>query len=97
MIVRKKELLTILKERTGFSKRSLDSVLQALVDIICENEKVFLFPVGTFKHRKVNLRKYTNPKTGQSFYPDRPFVTLSFKPSIATKRIIRETYKDLSE
>lgn len=65
----KTELVDLIKEKTGITKKDIKEVIDATTDIIAESlekgEKVSLVGFGTFltSHRKERVGK--NPQTGE--------------------------------
>ena len=66
----KTELVTVLAERTGLSKKNAEEVLTATLDIITETlvegEKVQLVGFGSFKVRERAARMGRNPRTKEA-------------------------------
>lgn len=65
----KAELVEVLAEKTGASKKSAEESLNTLVEVIKEElsngGKVQLVGFGTFETRKRAARKGRNPQTGE--------------------------------
>lgn len=65
----KAELVEVLAEKTGASKKSAEESLNTLVEVIKEElsngGKIQLVGFGTFETRKRAARKGRNPQTGE--------------------------------
>lgn len=65
----KSELVATLAEKTGLTKKSAETSLNALVEIITDElkngGKIQLVGFGTFETRKRAARKGRNPQTGE--------------------------------
>lgn len=65
----KSELVAALAEKTGLTKKSAETSLNALVEIITDElkngGKIQLVGFGTFETRKRAARKGRNPQTGE--------------------------------
>lgn len=80
----KSEIMEIVHERTGFSKKRSAEVVSLVLDIVAEavenGEKVKISGFGNFEVRRKKERSGRNPKTGEEVViPERH--VLAFKPS----------------
>jgi nucleoid DNA-binding protein len=69
-VVTKTELINQLKEKTGFTKAGIDTLLAAFADTVREEvlqhgKEIRIRDFGTFKLREIAPRKGRNPKTGE--------------------------------
>ncbi len=69
MVMGKKEMTTIIAEKTGFSKKQAAQFIDVFTETVSENltagEKVQLTGFGTFLTRKSKARQGRNPGTGE--------------------------------
>ena len=84
----KQELITATAEKTGFSKKDTEAVLNAALETISkameENEKVQLVGFGSFEVKERAARIGRNPKTKEPI--EIPATTVPvFKPGKALK------------
>lgn len=67
MAIGKKELVDLVKEKTGGSKeqaqKALEAVLESISDSLQKGEEVRLIGFGTFASQRSEARKGINPKT----------------------------------
>ena len=65
----KTELISVVAEKTGFSKKDADKAVAAVLDSISEalagGEKIQLVGFGTFEGRDRAAREGKNPATGE--------------------------------
>ncbi len=65
----KTELISVVAEKTGFSKKDADKAVAAVLDSISEalagGEKIQLVGFGTFEVRDRAAREVKNPATGE--------------------------------
>ena len=65
----KTELISVIAEKTGFSKKDADKAVAAVLDSISEalagGEKIQLVGFGTFEVRDRAAREGKNPATGE--------------------------------
>ncbi len=80
----KADIVEVVHNRTGFSKKesseAVESILDILKEILEEGEKIKLSGFGNFVIRNKEVRKGRNPKTGQEMEISARSV-LTFKPS----------------
>jgi integration host factor subunit alpha len=80
----KADIVEVVHNRTGFSKKesseAVESILDILKEILEEGEKIKLSGFGNFVIRKKEVRKGRNPKTGEEMEISARSV-LTFKPS----------------
>ena len=66
----KTELISVVAEKTGFSKKDADKAVAAVLDSISEalagGEKIQLVGFGTFEVRDRAAREGKNPATGET-------------------------------
>ena len=84
----KAELVTIIAEKTGFTKKDatqfIDAFLQTVEEKLAEGERVQLVGFGTFMAREKESRQGRNPATGQKI--EIPAMTVPvFKPGTGLK------------
>ena len=87
------ELVSAIAEQTGATKKSVDEVLSAFIDVVSaelkKGEKIQLVGFGTFETRKRAARKGINPQTKQEIKI--PACTApAFKPGKALKDIVNK-------
>jgi DNA-binding protein HU-beta len=65
----KDELITAIAAKTGFNKKSaqeaLDAVLETIMDVVRDGDKVAIGGFGTFLLIERKARKARNPRTGE--------------------------------
>jgi integration host factor subunit alpha len=87
----KVDLVELIYERTGSSKKEAVEVFEAVLGIIrdslCRGEKVKISGFGTFIVNHKRARRGRNPQTGDPIIIDRRRV-LSFKPSQVLKEMV---------
>ena len=80
----KADIVEVVHNRTGFSKKesseAVESILDILKEVLEEGEKIKLSGFGNFVIRSKEVRKGRNPKTGQEMEISARSV-LTFKPS----------------
>ena len=80
----KADIVEVVHNRTGFSKKesseAVESILDILKEVLEQGEKVKLSGFGNFVIRSKEVRKGRNPKTGQEMEISARSV-LTFKPS----------------
>ncbi|MCJ7499658.1 integration host factor subunit alpha [bacterium] len=80
----KADIVEVVHNRTGFSKKesseAVESILDILKEVLEEGEKIKLSGFGNFVIRNKEVRKGRNPKTGQEMEITARSV-LTFKPS----------------
>jgi len=80
----KADIVEVVHNRTGFSKKesseAVESILDILKEILEEGEKIKLSGFGNFVIRSKEVRKGRNPKTGEEMEISARSV-LTFKPS----------------
>jgi integration host factor subunit alpha len=80
----KADIVEVVHNRTGFSKKesseAVESILDILKEVLEEGEKIKLSGFGNFVIRNKEVRKGRNPKTGQEMEISARSV-LTFKPS----------------
>lgn len=89
-VVTKAELLELLKDKTGVTKKDIDSVLGALTDSIREcvldgGKEIRLRDFGTFKPKVTKARMGRNPRTGEAI-PVSGSTSVGFSAATAFKR-----------
>ncbi len=87
----KVDLVDLIYERTGSSKKEAAEVFEAILAIIreslCRGEKVKISGFGTFAVNRKRARRGRNPQTGDPIIIDDRRV-LSFKPSQVLKEMV---------
>ncbi len=87
----KADIVEVVHNRTGFSKKESSEAVEAILEILKEEleegEKVKLSGFGNFVIRQKDVRKGRNPKTGQEMEITARRV-LTFKPSQKLKDYI---------
>jgi integration host factor subunit alpha len=80
----KADIVEVVHNRTGFSKKesseAVEAILEILKEILEDGEKVKLSGFGNFVIRQKDVRKGRNPKTGEEMEISARSV-LTFKPS----------------
>ncbi len=68
--MKKNDLIDVIKEQAGISKKDADkaltAVLDAIINAVAAGEKVQISGFGTFEQRQRNARTGVNPRTGNS-------------------------------
>ncbi len=68
--MKKAELIAVVSEKTGFSKKNADmaisAVVEAITEALAEGDKVQLLGFGTFEVRERGARTGRNPQTGET-------------------------------
>lgn len=68
--MKKSELIAVIAEKSGLSKKDADKALSATIDAIVETvangDKIQLVGFGTFEQRQRNARTGVDPRTGNS-------------------------------
>ena len=68
--MKKTDLIEVIKEKTGLSKKDAEKALNATIDTIikavAEGEKIQLTGFGTFEQRQRNARTGVDPRTGNT-------------------------------
>ena len=68
--MKKNDLIDVIKEQTGISKKDADkaltAVLDAIINAVAAGDKVQISGFGTFEQRQRNARTGVNPRTGNS-------------------------------
>ena len=87
----KTELINVVAEKTGFSKKDSDKAVVAVIDAISEalagGDKVQLVGFGTFEVAERAAREGRNPKTGETM-PIAASKTPKFKAGKALKDMV---------
>ncbi|MBW3019936.1 HU family DNA-binding protein [Candidatus Woesearchaeota archaeon] len=91
-MVNKKELINMMAEQTGFTKKNSGIALEALISSIesalVDGENVTISGFGTFKVRETKAREARNPKTGEKVN-----VPAGKKPVFTFSKVIKESLK----
>jgi DNA-binding protein HU-beta len=89
----KAELITMVAEKSGTTKKDADTALNAVIDSITETlakgEKVQLVGFGTFEVRERAARKGVNPRTKETIDIAAAKVP-AFKPGRALKEAVAD-------
>ncbi|MGH7905731.1 MAG: integration host factor subunit alpha [Candidatus Binataceae bacterium] len=95
----KVDLVELIYERVGSSRKEATEVVEAVLAIIreslCRGEKVKVSGFGTFAVNDKRERRGRNPQTGDTIIIERRRV-LSFKPSQALKEMVADGAKPRS-
>jgi len=87
----KADLVEIIFEKVGLSKKEAYDIIEIIFDTIkesfIEGESVKVSGFGTFNVRKKNSRRGRNPKTGEEIEIT-PRRVLTFRPSNQLKKVI---------
>lgn len=88
----KAELISIMSEKSGLTKKDSEKALNAFIEAVSEalakREKVQLVGFGTFEVRERSARKGRNPQTGEEI--DIPAASIpAFKAGKALKDMIK--------
>ena len=91
--MKKTDLIDVIKENTGVSKKdaekALNAVLDAIINAVAAGDKVQLSGFGTFEQRQRNARTGVDPRTGSSI--DIPASKVpAFKAGKAFKEIVNK-------
>ena len=91
--MKKTDLIDVIKENTGVSKKdaekALNAVLDAIINAVAAGDKVQLSGFGTFEQRQRNARTGVDPRTGSSI--DIPASKVpAFKAGKALKEIVNK-------
>ena len=89
----KSELITIVAEKTGLTKKqasdALDATLEAIQDAVTAGDKVSIIGFGTFERRDRAARTGRNPQTNEIV--DIPASSVpAFKPGMAFKDRVKK-------
>ena len=75
---------TLIKEFPNLTKaqisKSIDAIIDSIVETVAENEKVEIRGFGTFSKKYIRPRRFINPKTKEVSYLGET-ATMHFKPS----------------
>jgi len=95
----KADLVELIYERVGSSKKEASEVVEVVFTIIRESlrrgEKVKISGFGSFVVNRKRARRGRNPQTGEPITID-PRVVLSFKPSQVLKHLVNNGSKPSS-
>ena len=87
-----KEFITLLAERTGFSNKDtqklVNNLIDAMGDAFQEGEAVMVPNFGVFETKKKMERVIINPSTGQRMLVP-PKLVLTFKPNQTWKEKLK--------
>ena len=68
--MKKTELIDVIKEKSGLSKKdaekALNAALDAIIEAVAAGDKIQLTGFGTFEQRQRNARTGVDPRTGNS-------------------------------
>ena len=68
--MKKTELIDVIKEKSGLSKKdaekALNATLDAIIEAVAAGDKIQLTGFGTFEQRQRNARTGVDPRTGNS-------------------------------
>ncbi len=68
--MKKTDLIDVIKEKSGLSKKdaekALNAALDAIVEAVAAGDKIQLTGFGTFEQRQRNARTGVDPRTGNS-------------------------------
>lgn len=94
-IVKKNELIDLLSEKTGFYKKNIKDIVEALADVILENMQSATFEQPSELHlrhgviiggRRVPERNVKDPRTGETVLsPEKVIPYATFKSSVRQK------------
>ncbi len=86
----KADLVTVIYERVGLSKKEATEIVEALFECIkntlAEGESLKISGFGTFHVRKKGIRKGRNPKSGAEIQIT-PRKVVTFKPSMQFRTV----------
>ncbi len=89
----KADIVEMIYERVGFSKKESAELVETIFEVIKEalvtGEKVKFSGFGNFIVREKNARKGRNPQTGEEIQLAARRV-LTFKPSLVLKNVLNE-------
>lgn len=90
----KTELISLMSEKTGFSKKDTEKSVNAFIDSVtetlAEGEKIQLVGFGTFEVRDRAAREGKNPLTGEKLSIPETRVP-AFKAGKSLKEIVAKT------
>ena len=93
MAMTKAELVSIVTEKSSFSRQEsvqiVDQVFQILKETLERGEKVKISGFGNFITREKRARKGRNPKTGEELMISGRRV-LTFKPSAMLRKVVNQ-------
>jgi len=93
MAMTKAELVSIVTEKSSFSRQEsvqiVDQVFQILKETLERGEKVKISGFGNFITREKRARKGRNPKTGKELMISGRRV-LTFKPSAMLRKVVNQ-------
>ena len=85
----KTDLVNAVAEQTGLTKKDVDKVigatLEAIVDALCQEDKVSLVGFGTFETRFRKEREGRNPATGKPMK-----IAAGYVPGFRMSKAVRE-------
>lgn len=88
----KQELVSVVAEKTGFTKKDLTLILEeflgAMTDALVEGNEVSLFGFGKFEISTRDSRNARNPQTGEEILVPAHNV-VRFKPSSNLKNLVK--------
>ncbi len=91
--MKKTDLIDVIKEKSGLSKKdaekALNAALEAIVEGVAAGEKIQLTGFGTFEQRQRNARTGVDPRTGNSIEIPASKVP-AFKAGKAFKDIVNQ-------
>ena len=91
--VNKPELIALISEKSGFTKKDteafLASTLDAIQELVSQNKKVQLVGFGGFEPRERAEREGKNPKTQEPLHIDATVVPV-FKAGSSFKKIVKD-------
>lgn len=89
----KKELIGVVSEKTGLTKKEVELVLGTLLDTIVETaesgEKIVIYGFGTFEPKERAGREGRNPKTKEPLHIEAS-KRLAFKQAGAVKKRLND-------
>jgi DNA-binding protein HU-beta len=89
----KGERVNAIAEKADMTKKDIDTVLSAALDIIVESvtqgDKVTLFGFGSFEKRERKEREGRNPKTGETIT-----IAATTVPAFSAGKVFKETLAD---
>ncbi len=93
MTMTKAEIVEMIYERVGFSKKEsaelVETVFEVIKDALVAGEKVKFSGFGNFVVRQKTARKGRNPQTGEEIQLEARRV-LTFKPSLVLKNALNQ-------
>ena len=92
----KKELVTVVSEKTGLSKSDTKKTLESIIEVISaemqKDGKIIILGFGTFSVKEKSARMSVNPQTGEPMeLPAKKYVR--FKPSIYLNNLLVQKKK----